>query len=100
MAFAAEREARGASLRPSSVVDGVYDNIYHRLMSLEIAPGARIPIDVLAREIGVSQTPIREALSRLEREGLVRKEHLVGYSAAPQWTRKQFEDLDSQDRRK
>ncbi len=93
MAFAAEREARGASLRPSSVVDGVYDNIYHRLMSLEIAPGARIPIDVLAREIGVSQTPIREALSRLEREGLVRKEHLVGYSAAPQWTRKQFEDL-------
>ncbi|MBB3979675.1 DNA-binding GntR family transcriptional regulator [Rhizobium azooxidifex] len=93
VAFAAEREIRGASLRPSSVVDGVYDNIYHRLMSLEIAPGARIPIDVLAREIGVSQTPIREALSRLEREGLVRKEHLVGYSAAPQWTRKQFEDL-------
>ena len=93
MAFAAERESRTGSLRPSSVVDGVYDNIYHRLMSLEIAPGARIPIDVLAREIGVSQTPVREALSRLEREGLVRKEHLIGYSAAPQWTRKQFEDL-------
>jgi DNA-binding GntR family transcriptional regulator len=75
------------------MVDGVYDSIYHRLISLEIAPGARIPIDVLAREIGVSQTPVREALSRLEREGLVRKEHLIGYSAAPHWTRKQFEDL-------
>ncbi len=36
---------------------------------------------------------MREALSRLEREGLVRGEHLIGYSAAPQWTRKQFEDL-------
>ncbi|MDM7852456.1 GntR family transcriptional regulator [Pseudochrobactrum kiredjianiae] len=93
MIFTAEREKIRAVVRPSSVVDGVYDNIYHRLMSLEIAPGARIPIDVLAREIGVSQTPIREALSRLEREGLVRKEHLVGYSASPQWTRKQFEDL-------
>ncbi len=93
MAFAAERESRLASVRPGSIVDGVYDNIYHRLMSLEIAPGARIPIDVLAREVGVSQTPVREALSRLEREGLVRKEHLIGYSAAPQWTRRQFEDL-------
>ena len=93
MVFAAERENRAASIRPISVVDGVYDGIYHRLMSLEIAPGARIRIDVLARELGVSQTPIREALSRLEREGLVRKEHLIGYSAAPQWARKQFEDL-------
>lgn len=93
MAVAAEREDRKIGIRPTSVVEGVYDNIYHRLMSLEINPGARIPIDVLARDLGVSQTPIREALSRLEREGLVRKEHLVGYSAAPQWTRRQFEDL-------
>jgi len=93
VAIAAEREGRAPVIRPISVVEGVYDNIYHRLMSLEIAPGARIPIDVLSRDLGVSQTPVREALSRLEREGLVRKEHLVGYSAAPQWTRKQFEDL-------
>ncbi|MBB1250995.1 GntR family transcriptional regulator [Rhizobium sp. G21] len=93
MAHATERVGRSNTLRPSSVVDGVYDSIYHQLMSLEIAPGSRIPIDVFARELGVSQTPIREALSRLEREGLVRKEHLIGYSAAPQWTRKQFEDL-------
>ncbi|AOB31740.1 GntR family transcriptional regulator [Bordetella sp. H567] len=91
--FLAEREGKPVNLRPSSVVDGVYDSVYHKLMSLEIPPGARIPIDVLARELGVSQTPVREALSRLEREGLVRKEHLIGYSAAPQWTRKQFEDL-------
>ncbi len=75
------------------MVDGVYDNIYQRLMSLEIAPGARIAIDVMARDLDISQTPVREALSRLEREGLVRKAHLIGYSAAPQLTRKQFEDL-------
>lgn len=93
MAFAAQRESRPLGIRPNSMVDSVYDEIYHRLMALEIAPGARMPIDVLARELNVSQTPVREALSRLEREGLVRKEHLIGYSAAPQWTRKQFEDL-------
>lgn len=93
MAVAAEREGRQVSLRPVSMADGVYDNIYERLMSLDIAPGARIAIDVLARELDISQTPVREALSRLEREGLVRKAHLIGYSAAPQLTRKQFDDL-------
>lgn len=83
----------GAPVRPHSVVDAVYDSIYERLMSLAIAPGARIPIDVIARELNVSQTPVREAMSRLEREGLVKKAHLIGYSAAPQLGRKEFEDL-------
>ncbi|RGP35880.1 GntR family transcriptional regulator [Pseudotabrizicola alkalilacus] len=94
MGIAASRTTeKVASVRPVSVVDGVYNNIYERLMSLEIAPRARIPIDVIARDLNVSQTPVREALSRLEREGLVLKEHLIGYSAAPQLTRKQFDDL-------
>ncbi|MDB5664078.1 GntR family transcriptional regulator, partial [Cypionkella sp.] len=94
MGMAADRAGkRTASVRPASIVDGVYNNIYERLMSLEIAPGARIPIDVIARDLDVSQTPVREALSLLEREGLVRKAHLIGYSAAPQLTRKQFDDL-------
>ncbi|KAA0890815.1 GntR family transcriptional regulator [Pusillimonas sp. ANT_WB101] len=89
-----QRENQEAvSVRPVSVVDGVYDSIYERLMSLTIAPGARIPIDEIARDLNVSQTPVREALSRLEREGLVHKAHLIGYSAAPQLDRKQFEDL-------
>lgn len=81
------------SVRPPSVVDGVYESIYERLISLAISPGARIPIDAIARELNVSQTPVREALSRLEREGLVHKAHLIGYSAAPQLDRKRFDDL-------
>ena len=82
-----------ALVRPSSIADGVHERIYERIMSLAIPPGARIPIDSLSRELGVSQTPVREALTRLEREGLVRKAHLIGYSAAPQLTRKEFDDL-------
>lgn len=94
MGLAADRTGkRAGSLRPASIVDGVYNSIYERLMSLEIAPGARIPIDVIARDLDVSQTPVREALSLLEREGLVRKAHLIGYSAAPQLVRKEFDDL-------
>lgn len=93
MPNAIARETRSVVVRPTSVVEGVYNSIYERLMSLDFAPGARIAIDQLAREMDVSQTPVREALSRLEREGLVRKAHLIGYSAAPQLTRKQFDDL-------
>ncbi|GAA3411138.1 hypothetical protein GCM10018952_18560 [Streptosporangium vulgare] len=40
-------------------------------MSLRIEPGSRVTIDALARELGVSQTPIRDALNRMEAEGLV-----------------------------
>lgn len=87
------RDHSAVSVRPPSVVEAVYDSIYERLMSLAISPGARIPIDVIARELNVSQTPVREALSRLEREGLVHKAHLIGYSAAPQLDRKRFDDL-------
>jgi DNA-binding GntR family transcriptional regulator len=62
----------------------VYNAIYAQLMSHKISPGSRISIDNLVREMGVSQTPIREALSRLEAQGLITKTHLIGYSAATQ----------------
>ena len=93
MAVTTERDQVGGFVRPSSIAESVHERVYDRIMTLEIPPGARIPIDGLARELNVSQTPVREALTRLEREGLVRKAHLIGYSASPQLTRKEFEDL-------
>jgi DNA-binding GntR family transcriptional regulator len=62
-------------------------------MALKIAPGSRITVDNLVKEFNVSHTPIREALGRLEGEGLVVKTHLIGYSAAPQITRRRFDEL-------
>jgi len=91
--------AQSTSVEPVSVIQRhslateVYETVFSQLMALKIAPGSRITVDNLARELRVSQTPIREALSRLEAEGLVNKTHLVGYSAAPQVTAKQFADL-------
>lgn len=79
--------------RPVRLGAEVYDWLLKKLMSLEIEPGGRISVDKLARELGVSQTPIREALSQLEAQGLVVKIHLSGYRAASQLTRKQFDDL-------
>jgi len=79
--------------RPAGLANEIYDTIFSQLMALKIPPGSRITVDTLARDFGVSQTPIREALGRLEGEGLVIKTHLMGYSAAPQLTRAQFSDL-------
>lgn len=79
--------------RHKGLADDVYGAIFNKLISLEIAPGARITVDGLVRELEVSQTPIREALGRLEGEGLVVKTHLVGYSATPQITRRHFDEL-------
>jgi len=83
----------GLLRRPARLGDEVYSAIFARIMSLEITPGSKISVDAMARQLGVSQTPIREALARLEAEGLVVKTHLVGYSAAPQLSVRQFNDL-------
>ncbi|MGC4024280.1 MAG: GntR family transcriptional regulator [Mesorhizobium sp.] len=79
--------------RHQGLADEAYDAIFAQLMALKIPPGARITVDNLVRELNVSQTPIREALGRLEGEGLVIKTHLIGYSAAPQISRRRFDEL-------
>ncbi|MBX9457891.1 MAG: GntR family transcriptional regulator [Rhizobium sp.] len=79
--------------RANSLSGDVYEAIFAQLMSLKIAPGARITVDNLVKEFNVSHTPIREALGRLEGEGLVVKQHLVGFRAAPQITRRRFDEL-------
>ncbi|MBG6134110.1 GntR family transcriptional regulator [Longispora fulva] len=58
-----------------------------------IPPGDRVNIDALSRELEVSPTPVREALARLESDGLVRKRPLAGYTVAPLLTRAEFEEL-------
>ena len=79
--------------RANSLAGDVYEAIFAQLMSLKLAPGSRITVDNLVKEFNVSHTPIREALGRLEGEGLVVKTHLIGYSAAPQITRRRFDEL-------
>lgn len=79
--------------RPSSLSSEVYEALYGQLMSHKIPPGGRISVDSLVRALGVSQTPIREALSRLEAQGLVVRTHLLGYRSADQMDRRQFDSL-------
>jgi len=86
-------EARGQIKRPSGLVEDAYSRIREDIMSLKIAPNTRISVDSLVRELGVSQTPIREALSMLEAHGLVTKQRFIGYCTAPTLNRQQFDNL-------
>jgi DNA-binding GntR family transcriptional regulator len=79
--------------RRQGLSDDVYEAVKAMLMDLVVPPGERVSIDGLARDLGVSPTPVREALARLEVEGLTTKEALKGYRSAPLLTREEFDDL-------
>lgn len=55
-----------------SIVEAATVRIRDEIMSGRIRPGERIRLDTLKRLLGVSHIPIREALRRLEGEGLVK----------------------------
>lgn len=51
--------------------DDVHDRLRDALVSGDLAPGEQLRDGELAEQLGVSRTPVREALLRLERAGLV-----------------------------
>jgi DNA-binding GntR family transcriptional regulator len=73
--------------------DDVYEALKSLIMDSAIPPQARLRIDGLARDLAVSPTPVREALARLESDGLVTRAALKGYSVAPVLSRAELEDL-------
>lgn len=48
-----------------------YEFIKHKILNCEMKPGSDILEDQLIEQLGSSRTPVREALMRLEQEGLV-----------------------------
>lgn len=58
-------------LEHPSLHERVYDEIKKSVIKGEIPPGSKIIEENIARTLGVSRTPIREALKRLAQEGLV-----------------------------
>lgn len=51
--------------------DYAYQEIRHKIINKELKPGQRLPEVNIAVQMGVSRTPVREALRRLASEGLV-----------------------------
>jgi DNA-binding GntR family transcriptional regulator len=59
-----------------------YDHIAARIADGRYSPGYRLVLDPIAQELGTSVVPVREAIRRLEAEGLVTFEHNVGAQVA------------------
>ena len=82
-----------SSARTSILSDETYGKIKEMIVKYEISPGSRVNIDALSLQLKTSQTPIREALARLESDGLIKKEPLKGYSTTNLLTLEEFHDL-------
>lgn len=61
----------------------VYSALRQSILDGDIAPGTRINIDAVSRRLGVSQTPVREALQHLEGDNLLVYYPGRGYSTTP-----------------
>ncbi|HZE04750.1 MAG TPA: GntR family transcriptional regulator [Solirubrobacteraceae bacterium] len=61
----------------------VYEALRERILSGSYGPGFRVVIDAVAAEFGVSPVPVREAIRRLEAEGLVVYRPNAGAQVAP-----------------
>ena len=57
---------------------GAYEQIYQAIIRGEILPGDRLRETELAAQIGLSRTPIREAIRKLESDGIVEHQPRVG----------------------
>lgn len=60
-----------------------YDALRDAIVRLELRPGQTLTERGLSERLGVSKSPIRDALIRLEREGLVRSSPFKGFEVAP-----------------
>lgn len=63
--------------------DQLYEAIKERILDQVYPPGEKLNVDRPARELQVSSTPIREALTRLVAEGPVKAEPFIGFATAP-----------------
>jgi DNA-binding GntR family transcriptional regulator len=61
----------------------VYEHLRDRIINGEIAAGQRLVEAAIAKEIGTSRTPVREALHNMQKEGLIESIPRVGYRVRP-----------------
>src|ERR1700687_5088469 len=57
----------------------VYQHIREKIYRMEIAPGSRLGVSEIAEQMGVSRSPVRDALMMLVNEGVVEANSSGGY---------------------
>ncbi|MGH8701756.1 MAG: GntR family transcriptional regulator [Burkholderiales bacterium] len=76
----------------SNLAVAVYDRIKNDIFDFRLLPGERFTETEVAERVGVSRTPVREALYKLEREGYIQVSSRNGWSVKP-FDFEAFEDL-------
>lgn len=71
--------ASAPPVRQPSVPETVLLYLRRLIVTGELAPGTKIPLDLVATTCGVSPVPVREALKQLQNEGVVINEPRRGY---------------------
>jgi DNA-binding GntR family transcriptional regulator len=59
-----------------------YESIRDKILNGELTGGTKLTEERLAEELGVSRTPVREAIRKLEQEGLVKQKRVVNPSVS------------------
>ncbi|HCO62592.1 MAG TPA: GntR family transcriptional regulator [Clostridiales bacterium] len=67
-----------AAIKKQSLVDQVYERLRADIIHLRMPLGSKVNVNELQEVLGVSCTPIREAINRLQQEGLITYENNVG----------------------
>ena len=70
----------------------IFTHLKKAILKGDISPGSRLIENKIARDLEISRTPVREALHKLEREGLIKQIPQGGY-AVTGLTREDIEDL-------
>jgi DNA-binding GntR family transcriptional regulator len=69
-----------------------YEHVKSKILSGEYGGGTRMPEDTIAGALGVSRTPVRDALRRLESEGLIESAPNSGARVA-RWTEVELTEI-------
>ena len=73
------RRSNLRSFKKGTLKESVYESLRRMIQVGELMPGGRLTEIDLAMKLKVSRTPLREALNRLERDGLVTNKPRHGY---------------------
>lgn len=79
MADLALKDLKALSTKKASLADQVYEKVHWAIITGKISSGSRLIETDLAGQLGVSRTPVREALQRLVSEGTLQAIPRAGY---------------------
>lgn len=78
----ADDETAGEDLKPKTASEAAYVDLRRKILSGELAGGTKVTESGLAEDLGISRTPVRDAIRRLLLEGLLQRQPTSGLRVA------------------